>query len=358
MQRKVFSMALPKLQLSFSEARAAERQALFAALPPSDLGAIFQRAALSDDLLAVEKLLLRRTASHSPQLAAAGAHTLAAGGKRLRAALVLLTARLGDYNVERASHPAAAVELLHTASLVHDDLVDHAQRRRGHVTVHARWDNSVALMLGDYFFALSADELAAEPDPRIIRFYAAAAQTLVEGELSPVTMLTPFEEARRQYHHKIGCKTAALFEAACKAGIAVAGGTGEQIETLGSFGYDLGLAFQIVDDVLDFIGDEQTLGKPAGNDVREGTWTLPLLYAIETSDDPLLRGLARAPYLPAPSNVPAIVELVIAAGGAAHALDEARTILVRAFSRLDSFPPSKATRSLADICAFVLNRQK
>src|SRR5205085_2261474 len=120
------------------------------------------------------QLLIGRADSRSRLLAAAGAHTIAAGGKRLRAALVLLSARLGRYNLERAARPAAAIELLHAASLVHDDLVDHAQRRRGHVTVHARWDNQVALMLGDYFFALAAGELAAEPDPRIIKFYADA----------------------------------------------------------------------------------------------------------------------------------------------------------------------------------------
>ncbi len=235
---------------------------------------------------------------------------IGAGGKRLRAALVLLAARLGHYDLERAAHPAAAVELLHTASLVHDDLVDHAPRRRNHATIHTRWGNTVALMLGDYFFALSANELAAEPDPRIISFYANAAQTIVEGELSPVMQLEPLDIALEQYRYKIGCKTAALFEASCKAGIAVAGGTPEQIEALGHFGYDLGLAFQIVDDVLDFTGDERTLGKPAGNDLREGTWTLPLIYAVAESSSPLLRNLVDKPR-PAASQVRKLVAMVI-----------------------------------------------
>src|ERR671925_718539 len=134
----------------------------------SDLGDLFRHAMLSDDLAAVERLLMQRTASRSQRIAMAGAHSIAAGGKRLRAALVLLAARLGRYDLDRASHPAVAIELLHTASLVHDDLVDHAGQRRGHVTVHARWGGDVALMLGDYFFARAAAELAAEPDPRII----------------------------------------------------------------------------------------------------------------------------------------------------------------------------------------------
>jgi heptaprenyl diphosphate synthase len=325
-------------------------------LVSSDLGDIFRRAALSDDLVAIEQELLTRTVSRSPLLTTSGAHTVAAGGKRLRAALVLLAARLGTYNFARAARPAAAIELLHAASLVHDDLVDHTLRRRGRMTVHARWDQHVALILGDYFFALSAGELADEPDPRIIMFYAEAAQTVVEGELRPVTRLEPLDVALAQYHTKIGAKTATLFEAACKAGIAVAGGTPAQVEALGRFGYDLGLAFQIVDDVLDFTGDEAILGKPAGNDLREGTLTLPLIYAVAQSDDPLLREVATTGR-PDHAKVPQLVAEVIAAGGAARAHDEARQTAARALRYLDDFPPSGTLRALGEICDFVLNRQ-
>jgi heptaprenyl diphosphate synthase/octaprenyl-diphosphate synthase len=350
-------MALSTLQIARGDARPADAQAPHMQLSSSDLGAILQRVGLADDLLAIEQLLLQRTASRAPLLAAAGAHTIAAGGKRLRAALVLLAARLGHYDLERASHPAAAIELLHTASLVHDDLVDHTARRRGHVTVHARWDSSVALMLGDYFFALSANELAAEPDPRIIRFYATAAQTIVEGELSPVSQLEPLDIALAQYRHKIGCKTAALFEAACKAGIAVAGGTDAQTEALGRFGYNLGLAFQIVDDVLDFTGDERTLGKPAGNDLREGTWTLPLIYAIAESSSSQLDELARTLQPPPPDHAPELLSAVIASGGIARAMDEARATVALALDQLVDFPSSNTIHALGEICDFVLSRR-
>jgi heptaprenyl diphosphate synthase len=325
-------------------------------LAPSDLGDVFRRAHVGDDLTAVERILLQRTASSSRLLAAAGAHTVAAGGKRLRAGLVLLAAHLGDYQFTRAARPAVAIELLHAASLVHDDLVDHTLRRRGRVTVHARWDSHVALMLGDYFFAVSANELAAEPDPRIIRFYADAARTVVEGELRPVTQLEPIDIALAQYRYKIGCKTAALFEAACKSGIAVAGGAPEQIDALGKFGYDLGLSFQIVDDVLDFTGDEVTLGKPAGNDLREGTLTLPLIYAVAQGGSPLLREIGRTAR-PDPAEVPQLVAAVLAAGGAERAMDDARRTADRAIGHLSEFPPSSAMRALSNICDFVLNRQ-
>lgn len=345
-------MALPQLRLQpQSHLRLAPALA-----EPASLSDIFWRAGITDDLAAVERRLLDLSASHSRLLTGAGAHTVAAGGKRLRAALVLLAARLGSYDRDRAMHPAAAVELLHAASLVHDDLVDHAQQRRGRVTVHERWDHHVALMLGDYFFALSAGELAAEPDPRIITFYAEAARTVVTGELKPVTQLLPTDVALAQYYAKTGAKTAALFEAATKAGIAVAGGTPEQIEALGRFGYDLGLAFQIVDDVLDFVGDEALLGKPAGNDLREGTLTLPLIYAVAYGDDALLKELGQTAQ-PDPERVPELLRAVVAAGGAARAMDAASAIAEQAMGHLDIFPQSSAKRACDEIITFVLQRQ-
>lgn len=340
--------------------RAGEGSIAGGALVPSlpvGLSEIFARAALNDDLTMIERRLAQRTASRSVLLAESGAYTVGAGGKRLRAALVLLAARLGRYDPARAVHPAVAVELMHAASLVHDDLVDHAGRRRGHTTVHARWDKDVALMLGDYFFALSADELSSEPDPRIIRFYADAARTIVAGELSPVTHLEPLEVALEQYRYKIGCKTAALFEAACKAGMAVAGGTDEEIDAIGTFGYDLGVAFQIVDDVLDFTGDEATLGKPAGHDLREGTLTLPLIYAVAQANGSLvIRNLARTVQAD-PATVPEIVEAVIAVGGTTRAMEEARATIDRALRSLAHFGPSTTHRALAEICDFVLSRK-
>jgi len=347
-------MAIPTVQRELSPSSTIDAAPIRLVRP--NLGDIFRRAALGPDLVEIERVMLERTVSQSRLLSAAGAYTVAAGGKRLRAALVLLAARLGAYNLERAARPAVAIELLHAASLVHDDLVDHTSRRRGRMTVHTRWDSHVALMLGDYFFGLAAGELSAEHDPRIIRFYADAAQTMVEGELHPVTQLEPLDVALKQYFHKIGSKTAILFEAACKAGIAVSGGTAEQIEALGYYGYDLGLAFQIVDDVLDFTGDEATLGKPAGNDLREGTLTLPLIYAVAESHNPLLRDLARTGK-PDTAHVPQLLAAVIAHGGAERALIEARQITDRALMYLSTFEHSSATRALAEICDFVLTRQ-
>jgi heptaprenyl diphosphate synthase/octaprenyl-diphosphate synthase len=317
---------------------------------------IFERGGIVDDMAAVEALLVARTASRSPLIAASGAHTVAAGGKRLRAALVLLAGQLGHYDFERLIHPAASAELIHAASLVHDDLVDQADQRRGVATVHTRWDNDVALMLGDYLFALAAGEMALSPDPRIITFYAHAVQTIVEGELNPVTAAEPFTIAVRQYLYKIGGKTAALFEAACKAGITAAHGTDSEIESLGRFGYDLGVAFQIVDDVLDFIGDEQVLGKPAGNDLRQGTITLPLIHAVANGGSDFLRQIVHNAN-PSDADIARAVSEVITRDGVERARADARSYAERALAHLDRFPYSPGLRAMRDLVRFVLERQ-
>lgn len=309
-------------------------------------------SALVDDLQQVEKLVLDRMQSHSQVISVAGRYLFNSGGKRLRAMLALLSAQLGCYNLERVIHAAAAVELIHTASLVHDDLVDEAERRRGTVTVHFRWDSGVALMVGDYFFALSAGEMALSPDPRIITYFSDAVMTICEGELTPVMDVMPLQKALDQYYYKIGCKTASLFAAACKAGMVAGCGTQEQIDALGNFGYDLGLAFQVVDDILDFIGDEERLGKPAGSDLRQGIITLPLIYAVDASDD---KALAHVIDVQDEAQLTwAIAE--VHRLGIAPAVADARSLVDRALSHLDIFPDSLARQVLADITTFVIER--
>jgi len=317
---------------------------------------LFERANLTADLRAVEDLLLERSRSRSELITAASIHTVRSGGKRLRAAMALLAAQLGNYQLSSVIHAAASAELIHAASLVHDDLVDQAARRRGRVTVHTRWDNDVALMVGAYLFALAAAEMSLSPDPRIITFYAQAVQTIVEGELSPVMVAEPADTARTQYFYKTGAKTAALFEAACKAGMAAGGGDDAQTDVLGQYGFEVGIAFQIVDDVLDFTGDEDTLGKPAGNDLRQGTITLPLIYALEVTGSPRLRALVEQGS-PDGAAVDAAIAEVLAAGGADAAMAEARRYIAQAIGRLDLFPDSPARRALISLAQFVVERQ-
>ncbi len=310
--------------------------------------------AILADLQQVDRVVLERASSRSAVISAAGQYLLASGGKRLRATLALLAAHLGTYRLDNVLHAATAVELIHAASLVHDDLVDEAERRRGIQTVHTRWDQGVALMVGDYLFALAAGEMALAPDPRIITYFSQAVMTICEGELAPVMTALPLETALEQYYYKIGSKTAALFAAACKAGMASGGGTQEQIDALGRFGYDLGLAFQIVDDILDFTGSEQVLGKPAGNDLRHGTITLPLIYAVAAGGGAKLAATVD-------SNDEAQISWAIAEvirHGIEPAQASARELIDRALSHLDIFPDSMARQMLGEIATFVLERDQ
>lgn len=310
-------------------------------------------ADLLPDLLIVDQIIVDRVQPRLAVIKLASQHILTSGGKRIRAALVLLSAQLGRYDLDRVVHSAAAVELIHAASLVHDDLVDEAARRRGAITVHTRWDGDVALMVGDYLFALAAAEMALAPDPRIIAYFSHGVMTICEGELSPVMDAAPLDSAIEQYLYKIGCKTGALFEAACKAGMVGGGGAQNEIDALGRFGYQLGLAFQIVDDVLDYTADAATLGKPAGNDLREGTITLPLIYAVAAGAQGLDELLDTRP----------LNEDQIAWGidevrrlGTARAMDDARAALERALSHLDEFPDGAAKQALGEIARFVIAR--
>jgi heptaprenyl diphosphate synthase/octaprenyl-diphosphate synthase len=317
---------------------------------------IFERANITADLEAIEALLLERSHSQVAALTDAGTYNIRAGGKRLRAAQVLLASHLGTYDFSQARHAAVAVELIHNASLVHDDLVDRTEQRRSQQTIHTRWDNDVALMLGDYFFALSAAEMARCHDRRIIRFIAQAVQTVVMGELHPVLDVTPFDTAMSQYLYKTGAKTAALFEAACKSGMVTGGGGSDDIAALEQYGHNLGMAFQIVDDILDFMGNEQTLGKPAGNDLRQGTITLPLIYAASSSDGAFLREIAGVPDL-SDTQVARAIRDVINLGGITKAQADAGHYAREAVAHLERFPPSPARQALIDLAHFVINRQ-
>ena len=312
-------------------------------------------AQLVADLEAVEAQLMRRIESQSALITAAGQHLMSSGGKRVRAMMCLVAAQLNQGTLDRTIHAATAVELIHAASLVHDDLVDDADRRRGRVTVHTKWDQGVALMVGDYLFALAAGEMALAPDPRVIQIFSEAVMTISASELHPVMVTTPLETALEQYYAKIGGKTAALFEAAAAAGRVCGRGSVEQIKALAQYGYDIGLAFQIVDDILDFVGDEATLGKPAGNDLREGTITLPLIYAVGTGRANGLATILDEDNLGKAQITHAIAQ-VTQLGGIEQSLAEARRVAARGVAALDMFPDSPAKEFLADIADYVLER--
>ena len=247
---------------------------------------LFTRLGIAAEMEKLESYIGGLVTSPVLVLSQPARYILTAGGKRLRAALAFLAARLsGGPLPESAIYAAAGVELIHAASLVHDDLIDQSAHRRGRPTIHEKWHHDVALLAGDYLFALSARAITLTGSIAVMDHISAAAAAVCEGEISSVDEIEPLEEALEAYRFKIGHKTAALFEAAGKVGAACGGADEETTAALGQFGYALGMAFQIVDDVLDYMGEEEKMGKPAGGDLRRGLITLPLIYAV-AHDDP------------------------------------------------------------------------
>lgn len=299
------------------------------------------------------------------------------GGKRLRPALALLAAGLQNDptapngGVPSADHKeqlialAAAVEMLHTATLVHDDVIDGALLRRGAPTLNAIWSPGATVLAGNYMFARSAQFAAETGSVRVIALFSDTLRVIVDGEMRQLSDRNDFGQEWKAYYQRIYAKTASLYSAATEAAAVLAGLPEEQIQDLKSFGYQFGMAFQIVDDILDFVSNNTTLGKPAGSDLRQGTLTLPFLYYLHNLSQPeqLVARLVQARESAAAGNprillgtVQEIVQAVRASGSIEAAREEALGFLDRAVQNLGSFNDSLCKTSLLGLCAFVVQR--
>lgn len=241
-------------------------------------------AAIRQDLKKVESQLDEVVSDAGGVLGEACASTLEAGGKRLRPALVLVAGTSGEYDLSSLAPHAVGVELVHMASLVHDDILDDAPTRRGRPSVHARWGEVMGIAAGDYLFSKAFDVLASsalEAGPSIL---AATSIDLTEGELIQRSGARRVDVAREEYLERIRKKTASLFGASCLLGALACGAPPSAVEALAGYGENLGMAFQVYDDVLDVAGESDVLGKAVGADIRDGTMTLPMMLAVEELD--------------------------------------------------------------------------
>ncbi|HEX2282912.1 MAG TPA: polyprenyl synthetase family protein [Thermomicrobiales bacterium] len=209
---------------------------------------------------------------------------IGAGGKRLRPAMLLLCARPFNYAIGNLVSAAAGIELLHTASLVHDDTIDGAQLRRGQPTLNSMFDTGTVIMLGDYLFAKSAMLAAETMNPRVVAVFASTLGHICDGQLHEILTAHSIEQSREDYERRIFGKTASLFAGAAEMGAILAGANDTEIDAMRNFGADVGMAFQIVDDVLDLSGSTEEIGKPAGLDLRQGTVTLPTMIFMARAD--------------------------------------------------------------------------
>jgi octaprenyl-diphosphate synthase len=229
----------------------------------------------------VESTLREQLASDESLVALCGEHVLSSGGKRLRPALVILVAELCGYTGPRRVQVASAVELLHTATLLHDDVVDVSALRRGRPSANAVWGNRRAVLVGDFFYARASSMIVEDGDLDILWVFSNTIRLMAEGELLQLRQSFDPDVTETQYFAVIERKSAALLSAACEAGSILGGVTRAERRRLASFGRELGLAFQLRDDALDYCAGEEVLGKPAWADLREGKVTLPLLYALK-----------------------------------------------------------------------------
>ena len=312
---------------------------------------------VAEDLILVEDLLESVKRVDLAPLKLMLDHALAPRGKRLRPALVLLAGTFGDYNLNRLVPLGTAIELLHTASLVHDDVVDGASSRRGRPTANAVFDNALTVLLGDYMFANAAEMVTRTGSLPVTRLFALALMKMTSGELDQDAAAFDVGRDVQQYLWRIGGKTAALFGHATQGGALLAQCSEAQVEALRSYGYNLGMAFQIVDDILDFTGDEAEMGKPAGSDLLEGTITLPALFYLDAAprENPVRRFLAadgdRAGYLP--DALAAVTE----SDAIGRAQGMAQEFVDRALQGLSALEATDAHRTLEELSGYVLTRR-
>jgi geranylgeranyl pyrophosphate synthase len=246
---------------------------------------------VADDLPRVEEKIASLTDVEFPWLQQMLQAALTGGGKRLRPAIALLAGRYGDYQLDRLVPLAASVELLHTATLIHDDVIDEATERRGEPTAGVLFGNAASVMLGDYMFAHAAEFIAETGNIEVVRKFAHTLMVMANGEMTQDITAFEYSDDVQRYLDRISGKTASLFGTASEGGAEVCGAPPEHMEAMRLFGLRLGMAFQVVDDILDFTGDPDEMGKPVGSDLHAGTLTLPTILYLQRApeDNPVRR---------------------------------------------------------------------
>src|SRR5258706_5983450 len=305
--------------------------------------------------LVEERMRVQADESH-PDLRAALEHLLAAGGKRVRPTLGLLTGNMLGAPLEKLVTLGAAVELLHTATLVHDDLIDGALLRRGMPTLNARWSPPATVLTGDFLFARAA-KLAAETDHLpMMKLFSETLSTIVNGELTQMFTSRGLI-SRDNYYKRIYAKTASLFEMTSRAASMVSPADEETIETMRNFGYQVGMAFQIVDDILDFNGEQATVGKPLGSDLLNGMVTLPAIYYAELNPQDLdVLSLSHGGSTNH-DNMARLVNSIRASSCTKKAMLEAEQHIDRALICLDMFEPSAERDALENLAKYIVDRK-
>jgi len=315
-------------------------------------------ASLKSELQSIEDQMALTVTSDLPILSETSLHLLKAGGKRIRPVLVLLAGKFGDYSLETLKKVAVPLELIHMATLVHDDVIDDAETRRGQLTVKSKWDNRIAMFTGDYIYAKALTVITDLDKPRVHQILSGTIVQVCIGEMEQIRDFFNVEQSVRNYLRRIRRKTALLIAISCQLGAIATGAPAKTCNALYRFGYNLGMNFQIMDDLLDLCGTEKAIGKPPGSDLRQGNITLPVLYALREDSirDRLLAEIEAIKQSDGRSNSSAAVKWVRSSEGIKEAERMAERYIAKALKALESLPDIPAKRNLTDIARFVAKR--
>lgn len=284
-------------------------------------------------------------------------HLVQGGGKRVRPLLVLLSARLFGEDLRKAIPVAVAAEMIHMATLVHDDVIDEAGLRRGRPTAGRLWGNVNAVLSGDAVLARALVLLTRESEPRIVEIMAEMLYQMCEGEIVQSARASNPDQEEDEYFYRIERKTALFFAACCQTGALAAGASPDQAQRLWHFGRAVGMAFQVIDDLLDVVGEEEALGKPAGQDLAEGILTLPVLYLLRHPEHgPRVRALLDG-GTPDAGAIEAILKLARENGAQEYTYETARRFVGEAKSWLDQLPPHPLKEVLVSVADFSVERR-
>ena len=303
----------------------------------------------------VETRLYAATTSEDPFLTEIAQHLLGAGGKRYRPLLAQVAAELGGHPGDHPVEAGVAVELVHLGSLYHDDVIDEAASRRGTVSVNENWSNTVAILAGDFLLA-RASEVAAPLGTEAVALLARTYAALCEGQILELQLGNDLDQGLDGYFRVVELKTASLIRTSARLG-AMAGDASEQaIEAASSWGHEVGMVFQLTDDVLDLVATEEFLGKPAGSDIGEGTFTLPVLYALEGPSGDAIRSLLGAGQPYPPDTVQQVIDLVRSGGHVDQALAEVDRRIAAARAAVESLPEGEITRVFRGLGDYLVER--
>jgi len=314
---------------------------------------------IADDLTKLESTIQQLITTKIGFIKEIVNHIIRSGGKRVRPILIILTARLCGYKDEKHIPYAAIVEFIHTATLLHDDVVDNAQTRRGSSTANTVWGNEPSVLVGDFLFSKSFELMTHNGNEEILRIMSEATTALAEGEILELLKTCDADTTEEEYLEIINNKTASLFSAACEVGAILGKVDQKKRLALKDFGYNLGMAFQLTDDVLDYISYDAVLGKRVGTDLKEGKVTLPLIYALKSSTEKEktyinnVLGKARVTA----KDFERISKIIRKYGGVEYTVNATKQFIDEAKGNLQAFRPSAYKESLITLADYILARE-